>query len=165
MQRVQIDFPETTLFTYQFTIVEEDINIANHVGNERILVLANHSREKMFEHLNLKLYDLNELHGIVVANHTINYKSEGFLNDIINEYIKIFKGEYQLWIEQPTIEEFAPTISKCYPYQLAIYLQGKPSGPYVTYVDPPTSSGFDPHKTLFIEIRFSEQPYEKHQGQ
>ncbi|HQV79008.1 MAG TPA: thioesterase family protein [Chitinophagales bacterium] len=86
MQRVQIDFPETTLFTYQFTIVEEDINIANHVGNERILVLANHSREKMFEHLNLKLYDLNELHGIVVANHTINYKSEGFLNDIITCY-------------------------------------------------------------------------------
>ena len=83
MQRVSIEFPSPILYSYTFTINADDINIADHMGNERILVLANTLREKMFEHLQIPLFDLQNRHGIVVANHCIQYKSEGFLGDEI----------------------------------------------------------------------------------
>ncbi|MEZ5026479.1 MAG: thioesterase family protein [Chitinophagales bacterium] len=82
MQRIKIEPPKKSLFKYSFTINEDDINMANHVGNERILVFANTIREKMFQHLQLNL--LNTESGIIVANHSIVYKSEGFLGDAIS---------------------------------------------------------------------------------
>ena len=54
MERVKIHLPERFLYTHQFLIKQEDINEANHMGNERILVYANRVREQMFQHLNLK---------------------------------------------------------------------------------------------------------------
>lgn len=83
MQRVEIEIPEKILFTHHFTISEKDINIANHMGNERILFIANDLRVLMFEHLNLLLHDAENGHGTIVANHTINYRKEGFLGDEI----------------------------------------------------------------------------------
>ena len=83
MERVNINLPEQILFSHQFTIEQEDINEANHMGNERILVYANSIREKMFNHLGLLLNDAENGHGTIVANHSIRYKNEGFLQDVI----------------------------------------------------------------------------------
>ncbi len=83
MERVKIHLPERFLYTHQFFIKPEDINEANHMGNERILVYANRVREQMFQHLNLKLNDEINGHGTIVANHSIHYKNEGFLDDVI----------------------------------------------------------------------------------
>jgi acyl-CoA thioesterase FadM len=85
MQKIKIEIPDKILFTYQFLITKEDINIANHMGNERVLNMANDIREKMFMHLDCMsiLHDTENTQGIVIANHTINYKNEGFLNDEI----------------------------------------------------------------------------------
>ena len=52
MERVKINLPQTTLFSYHFKIEQEDINFANHMGNERILVFANIIRTQFFIHLN-----------------------------------------------------------------------------------------------------------------
>ena len=83
MERVSITLPDKILFTYHFSIAPEDINEANHMGNERILVFANSIRAEMFEYLQLKLNDAANGHGTIVANHTIHYKNEGFLGDEI----------------------------------------------------------------------------------
>jgi len=83
MERVKIHLPERFLYTHQFSIEPEDINEAHHMGNERILVYANRVREQMFQHLNLKLNDEKNGHGTIVANHSIHYKNEGFLDDVI----------------------------------------------------------------------------------
>ena len=83
MQRVKINLPSRILFSYSFTIEKEDINEANHMGNERILNFANDIRVKMFNQLGLKLNDEINGHGTIVANHSIHYKNEGFLNDAI----------------------------------------------------------------------------------
>jgi acyl-CoA thioesterase FadM len=55
------------------------------MGNERVLNMANDIREKMFMHLDCMsiLHDTENTQGIVIANHSINYKNEGFLNDEI----------------------------------------------------------------------------------
>ena len=84
MLRVKIEIPEKVYHTYTFTITPEDINMADHVGNERILKFANDAREDFFNQLSFKLNDYENKIGIVIANHTINYKSEGFLNDAIS---------------------------------------------------------------------------------
>lgn len=83
MERVKINLPARFLFSYQFTIEAADINEANHMGNERILVYANSIRAKMFDGLQLKLNDEINGYGTIVANHSIHYKSEGFLGDVI----------------------------------------------------------------------------------
>lgn len=83
MQRVVIDIPDKILYSYTFTISQDDINEANHMGNERILVLANEIRGKMFGYLQLQLNDAVNGHGTIIANHSIQYKNEGFLGEEI----------------------------------------------------------------------------------
>ncbi len=83
MERVRIQLPEKTLYTHHFTITSEDINAADHMGNERILVHANAVRIAFYKHFNLIEGDYENGHGVIVANHTVNYKSEGFLKDEI----------------------------------------------------------------------------------
>ena len=89
MQRVEINPPKKILFSHTFTIVKEDINEADHLGNERILVFANSIRNLMSKHLKLNLLDMEKKIGIIVANHSVNYKSEGFLGDVINCHVGI----------------------------------------------------------------------------
>jgi acyl-CoA thioester hydrolase len=83
MTRIEIEISEKILYQYTFTIKETDINYAKHMGNERILVFANIIRSEFYKHLNLLEGDWDEGHGTIVANHTIKYVSEGFLNDEI----------------------------------------------------------------------------------
>lgn len=83
MTRIEIEISEKILYQYTFTIKETDINYAKHMGNERILVFANSIRSEFYKHLNLLEGDWDEGHGTIVANHTIKYVSEGFLNDEI----------------------------------------------------------------------------------
>lgn len=83
MERVKIDLPEKILFTSYFTIGPEDINEANHMGNERILVFTNAIRSPFFKHLKLTENNFEKMEGTIVANHSIQYASEGFLGDEI----------------------------------------------------------------------------------
>lgn len=83
MERVKISLPSKILFTTVFTIGKDDINEANHMGNERILVFTNAIRSPFFRHLQLTENDFEKLEGTIVVNHSIHYLSEGFLGDII----------------------------------------------------------------------------------
>ena len=81
MERVQINIPEKILYQQHFKIVEADINDVNHMGNERVLVFVNSIKEGFFRELKLTANTPTE--GIIFANHSINYKNEGFLGDEI----------------------------------------------------------------------------------
>jgi acyl-CoA thioesterase FadM len=83
MERVKIELPLKILFSYHFKIEENDINDAKHMGNERILVFANNIRTEFFKFVSLKENDATTHLGTIIANHSIQYKSEGFLGDEI----------------------------------------------------------------------------------
>jgi acyl-CoA thioesterase FadM len=83
MTRIDIKVPEKVLYETHFTIQPEDINSANHMGNERILFFSNTVRTDFYNHLGLEEGVLAEGHGTIIANHAIKYVSEGFLGDEI----------------------------------------------------------------------------------
>ncbi|MFN8237156.1 MAG: thioesterase family protein [Chitinophagales bacterium] len=83
MERVRIALPEKILFTTHFFIGNDDINEADHMGNERILVFTNNIRSPFFKQLKLTENDFDKMEGTIVANHSIHYVSEGFLGEEI----------------------------------------------------------------------------------
>lgn len=81
MEKVHIRIPEKVQYSTQFRIAPDDINEANHMGNERILLHANRIRYEFFHAVNI----LPEAgHGLIIANHGIQYRSEGFSGDTIH---------------------------------------------------------------------------------
>lgn len=83
MERIKIDFPGNVLYSTSFEIMEEDINFAGHMGNERILHWANQIRHKFYKYKGVNEINPITKTGTIVANHAVVYKSEGFLNDEI----------------------------------------------------------------------------------
>ncbi|MCO5232772.1 MAG: thioesterase family protein [Chitinophagales bacterium] len=83
MKKEKIFFPETTLWRTRKVIAEQDINFAQHMGNERILVWADEIRTQFLTHIGWDIQCASDKIGIIVANHTIVYQSEGFLGDEI----------------------------------------------------------------------------------
>ena len=81
MQRVRIEVPGECLFELKKTIAASDINGAGHLGNDRILVWADEVRHQFFSTLWLGDRDLETNSGFIVANHSIQYKAEGFEGD------------------------------------------------------------------------------------
>lgn len=86
MKKVRIEFPEKILWSTERTIEQDDINAAQHMGNERILVWADEIRQQFMEKLGVFKDSASSELGLIVANHTIAYQSEGFLgNNILIE--------------------------------------------------------------------------------
>lgn len=83
MQRIKITLPEHFIYREFFTLEKEDINEANHMGNERILVFANAARKRFFKFIKFPEYNEQTKCGNIIANHSIVYKSEGLLGDKI----------------------------------------------------------------------------------
>lgn len=83
MKKERIDFPEKVLWTGTRIITPSDINYANHMGNERILIWADEIRAAVLKSIGWDEKSFQEGAGVIVANHTIVYQSEGFLGDEI----------------------------------------------------------------------------------
>ncbi len=84
MKREKIEFPEKILWSGKRVIAESDINYANHMGNERILVWADEIRASFLRSIGWDEKSFEGGKGVIVANHTIVYQSEGFLGDEVN---------------------------------------------------------------------------------
>lgn len=83
MKKEKIVFPEKVLWSTSRSIEKEDINYAHHMGNERILVWADQIRNHFLSSIGWNEKVVLEQAGVIVANHTIVYQSEGFLGDNI----------------------------------------------------------------------------------
>jgi len=89
MQKVKIDFPERVLYATQRVIKEEDINYAQHMANERILIWANELRSEFLRSIGWDELDKVSFPGVIAANHTIAYLAEGFLGEEIRVEVAV----------------------------------------------------------------------------
>lgn len=89
MKRIQIEIPQKILWKSSRKIQQSDINIAAHMGNDRILVWADEIRNDFFVSIGWEKHEWFKNVGIIVANHSIAYKSEGFLGEQIDIELSI----------------------------------------------------------------------------
>jgi len=82
MARVEIDLPETFLFTTELPIRVADLNYGGHLGNDRVLSLAQEVRV-----LWLRRHGLGELDvggaGLILADAAVVYRAEGRLGMVL----------------------------------------------------------------------------------
>jgi acyl-CoA thioesterase FadM len=82
MPRVEIDLPETFLFGTDLPIRVADLNYGNHLGNDRVLSLAQEVRV-----LWLRSHGLSELDvggaGLILADAAVVYRAEGRLGMVL----------------------------------------------------------------------------------
>ncbi len=77
MARVEIDFPETVLFTTELPIRIDDVNYGGHLGNDSVLALAQEARLR-FLVSNGFTSELDVAGaGLLMADAAIVYRAEG----------------------------------------------------------------------------------------
>lgn len=88
MARVEIALPEKFLFTTRIPVRADDINFAQHLGNDRVLVMLQESRIQFFKWLG---YDEADVEGtsMIMADSALKYISEGFHGDVLRFEISI----------------------------------------------------------------------------
>jgi len=84
MARIQIDLPESFLYTTELTVRASDLNYGAHVGHDAILTLLQEARIMFYRSLGFS----SELSfegsvGQIIADAALQYKSESFLGDVL----------------------------------------------------------------------------------
>ena len=81
------------MFTFNYTIKQEDLNYGNHVGNERALLFFQWAREEFLRANNLSETDIGDGSGFIQTEATVQYKKQLFLNQEIKGLKIIFEHE------------------------------------------------------------------------
>ena len=71
------------MFTFNYTIKQEDLNYGDHVGNERALLFFQWARESFLRQNNLSETNIGDGNGFIQIEATIQYKKQLFLNQKI----------------------------------------------------------------------------------
>lgn len=71
------------MFKINYIIKDEDINMGNHLGNERALLFFQFARDKYLEQFSLTQLNLGNGAGLIQLNSFIEYKLQLFLGQII----------------------------------------------------------------------------------
>lgn len=84
MARVQLTLPATFLFETELPVRVSDLNYGAHLGHDAVLTIMQEARVLFYRHLGFK----DELSfegsvGQIIADVAIQYKSEGFLGDVL----------------------------------------------------------------------------------
>jgi YbgC/YbaW family acyl-CoA thioester hydrolase len=84
MARIQIDLPESFLYTTELTVRASDLNYGAHVGHDAVLTLLQEARILFYRSLGFS----SELSfegsvGQIIADAALQYKSESFLGDVL----------------------------------------------------------------------------------
>lgn len=84
MARIQIDLPDSFIFSTDLEVRGSDVNYGGHVGNDRILSLMQEARILFYRSIGIpsELY-LEGTIGHVISDAAIVYKSESFLGDVL----------------------------------------------------------------------------------
>lgn len=88
MARVEINLPEQFLFTTHIPVRADDINFAQHLGNDRVLVMLQESRIQFFKWLGYSEANV-EGPSMIMADSALQYISEGFHGDNLRFEISI----------------------------------------------------------------------------
>jgi acyl-CoA thioester hydrolase len=82
MPRVEIDLPETFRFATELPIRVADLNYGNHLGNDRVLALAQEVRVQWLASHGLSELDAGGA-GLILADAAVVYRSEGRLGMVL----------------------------------------------------------------------------------
>jgi acyl-CoA thioesterase FadM len=76
MARVEIDLPETFAFSTDLPLRVDDLNYGNHLGNDRVLSLAQEVRVRWLASHGLGELDVGGA-GLILADAALVYRAEG----------------------------------------------------------------------------------------
>ena len=79
------------MFTFYYTIKQEDLNYGNHVGNERALLFFQWTRESFLRQNNLSETNIGDGSGFIQVEATVQYRKQLFLDQKIE--VRITKIE------------------------------------------------------------------------
>lgn len=90
MSRIQLTFPEKSIFETEIPIRVSDLNYGGHLGHDAVLSIMQEARVLFYRHLGFKdEVSFQDQVGQIIADVAIQYKSEGFLGDILNIKIAV----------------------------------------------------------------------------
>jgi acyl-CoA thioester hydrolase len=82
MPRIKLALPDTFHFSTEIPVRIKDVNYAGHVGNDSILTMIHEARVQFFYKYGYTELDVEGL-GTILADATIQYKSQIFYTDIL----------------------------------------------------------------------------------
>lgn len=82
MARIQLDLPETFLFSTEIPIRISDINYGNHLGNDAVLSLIHEARLRFLKSKGMGELGIEGL-GLIITDAVIVYKSQAFYGDVL----------------------------------------------------------------------------------
>lgn len=91
MARVKIHFPnQSPLFNTKIPLRITDMNYGNHLGNDRLLAIAQEARVQWLQSIGCTEINIGEC-GLIMADAMISYKNEGHYGDVLD--IDIFSAD------------------------------------------------------------------------
>jgi acyl-CoA thioester hydrolase len=95
MPRTKLTEQEKYEFRFSLQVRPQDVNYGGHLGNDSLISLIGTARAYLFRDLGFSELDLGDGHtGIIIADLTVNYRSEAFLFDEL--VIETHVGEIEL---------------------------------------------------------------------
>lgn len=112
------------MFKFTYKIKEEDINMGNHVGNERALLFFQYARTEFLKQFNLSQLNLGDNTGLIQLNAYVEYRKQLFLDQDIEISIDSIEQtnmklifNYRITFEDKLAISGYTTMS-CYDYSL-----------------------------------------------
>ncbi|HNC52368.1 MAG TPA: thioesterase family protein [Accumulibacter sp.] len=82
MPRIQIDLPESFVFSTEIPLYLSHINYGGHLDNAAVLAVVSEARARFFQTLGYRELDVEGL-GIIVADAALQYRSEAFHGEVM----------------------------------------------------------------------------------
>lgn len=84
MSRIQLTFPEKSIYEAEIPVRVSDLNYGGHLGHDAVLSIMQEARVLFYRHLGFKdEVRFQDQVGQIIADVAIQYKSEGFLGDML----------------------------------------------------------------------------------
>jgi acyl-CoA thioesterase FadM len=83
MARIEIELPDRFLFATELPIRVDDLNYGGHLGNDRVLTLAQEARVRWLRSQGLSELDVGGGAGLILADAAVTYRSEGRLGMVL----------------------------------------------------------------------------------
>lgn len=86
--RVNIEFPEQSIFSYQMTISKAHENIGGHLAHDKVVTIIGDCRDAWFDSMGFPGCRVEPL-GIVNSDLMLMYIAEGFHNEKLTIYLAL----------------------------------------------------------------------------
>lgn len=110
------------MFSFKYSIKNEDINYGGHVGNERALLFFQFARIEFFKSLSLDELNIGDSIGVIQKNAYVEYNKQLFLGDEISINItdielskSSFNISYEIYKEDTKVIN-GSTLLVCFDY-------------------------------------------------